>query len=162
LPICCPQIGDHATAHSFLFEASCGNNGRLSRKTPDAALLAPRCHCSALCRGSSRFGSSHSASSFHRTWRKPNAEVEVSKATLKSRHQVRSRPRQVPTWVARKISELSRSSLEIVIPITQAMLDDRSIEDAPTSKMMPYRPLTPCNARLKVRPSRKPAFTNVT
>ena len=61
-----------------------------------------------------------------------------------------------------KISEPSRSPFEIVIRITQAMLDDRSIEDAPTSKMMPYRPLTPCNARLKVRPSRKPAFTNVT
>jgi hypothetical protein len=29
-----------------------------------------------------------------------------------------------------KISELSRSPLEIVIPITQAMLDDRSTEDA--------------------------------
>ena len=33
------------------------------------------------------------------------------------------------------ISELSRSPLEIVIPITQAMVDDRSTEDAPTGKM---------------------------
>jgi len=36
-----------------------------------------------------------------------------------------------------KISELSRSPLEIVIRITQAMLDDRSIEDAPTDNMTP-------------------------
>ena len=31
-----------------------------------------------------------------------------------------------------------------------------------TGEMTPYRPLTPCNARLKARLSRKSAFTNVT
>jgi hypothetical protein len=33
-----------------------------------------------------------------------------------------------------------RSPLEIVIPITQAMLDDLSTEDALTGKMTLYRP----------------------
>jgi hypothetical protein len=43
-----------------------------------------------------------------------------------------------------------RSPLEIVIPITQAMVDDRSTEDALTGKMTLYRPQTPCNARIKL------------
>jgi hypothetical protein len=43
-----------------------------------------------------------------------------------------------------------RSPLEIVIPITQAMVDDRSTEDALTGKMTLYLPQTPCNARIKL------------
>jgi len=82
----------------FFSEASYGSNGRLFRKTPDAALLAPSCHCSASCRGSQHFGSSHGVNSFHRTWRKPNAEVEVREATPTSRRPLRSRPSQVPSW----------------------------------------------------------------
>jgi hypothetical protein len=42
-----------------------------------------------------------------------------------------------------------RSPLEIVIPITQAMSDDRSTEDTLMGKMTLYRPQTPCNARIK-------------
>ena len=48
------------------------------------------------------------------------------------------------------LSEAIRSPLEIVIPITQAMVDDRSTEDALTGKMTLYRPQTPCNARIKL------------
>jgi len=33
-----------------------------------------------------------------------------------------------------------------VIQITQAILDDQSTDDAPTRKMTPYRPQTPCDA----------------
>jgi hypothetical protein len=42
-----------------------------------------------------------------------------------------------------------RSPLEIVIPITQAMLDDRSTEDALTGKMTAVSASKTCNARIK-------------
>jgi len=55
-----------------------------------------------------------------------------------------------------------RSPLEIVIPITQAMLDDRSTEDALTGQDDAVSASNTCNARIKPRLSKKPAFINVT
>ena len=60
----------------------------LSRKTPDASLLAPSCHCNALCCGtlrSQRFGQLHSASSLHRTCRKPRCRSRGQSGDVRRR-----------------------------------------------------------------------------
>jgi hypothetical protein len=61
--------------------------------------------------------------------------------------------------VVRKISDRpSGSPIKTVIQITQAMLDNRSTEDTPTRKMMPYRSQTPLQRRSKARPAESPRY----
>jgi len=69
----------------------------------------------------------------------------------------------VPAWVAssEKVGDTSRPPIERVIQITQAMLENQSIEHATTREMTPCRPQTPCNAGSKPPLRGKPAFTSV-
>ena len=69
----------------------------------------------------------------------------------------------VPAWVAssEKVGDTSRRPIDRVIQITQAMLDDRSAEDAATCKMRPYRSQTPLQMPDSKPARRKAGVTSV-
>jgi hypothetical protein len=69
----------------------------------------------------------------------------------------------VPGWVAssEKVDDPSRPPIERVIQITQARLENQSIEDVTTREMTPCRPQTPCNAGSRPPLRGKPTFTSV-
>jgi hypothetical protein len=69
----------------------------------------------------------------------------------------------VPGWVASSEKSVipSRPPIERVIQITQALLENQSIEDAPTREMTPCRPQNTLQCRFKAIPSQEPALSSV-